>query len=118
MITEFKIFESINVLEIGDYVICNVSVNSEITNSFYKKEQNYKEFIRNNIGQYVKNEPEYTFSYLISYEYIPNEFKGFIIKVDEFPNLQIVAVEKDEILVYSKNKKDLEIKLAANKYNL
>ena len=58
MITQFKIFESINELEIGDYVICNVAVNTDITNSFNKKEQNYKEFMRNNIGQYIKNVPE------------------------------------------------------------
>lgn len=118
MITEFKIFESINELEIGDYVICNVSVEIDIKARYYESEQRYKAFLRNNIGQYIKNEPEVRFSYLISYEYIPEEFKNFIRKDDDFPNIQIIGVERSEILVYSKNKEDLEVKLSANKYNL
>jgi len=118
MITKFKLFENKQEPQIGDYVICDIEVAIDIKDINYVMEQKYKNFLRNNIGKYVKNVPDARFSYCIAYDYIPNEFKFFIRKYDDFPNVQIIGVERSEILVFSKNKEDLEVKLNANKYNL
>jgi len=100
-----KRFENINEPEVGDYVICFDSVNGKIG------ELNI--FLSNNIGIFI--DTEYTvkgYPYLVKFKNIPNNL-GMYTEDDS-----CMMFMKDEIVHFSKNKKDLDIYIDQNKYNL
>ena len=91
--------------QIGDYVICT-DQNPEVS-----------EFTLNNVGKIVKyilmNNDR--FPYKVKYKNVPVKLidKGYI-----FDNNDIRKTSRDEIIHWSKNKKDLELILYTKKYNL
>jgi len=101
-----KEYENINNngIEIGDYVICE-----NIYSVPYKL---LESFLKSNIGRIVK----FNYNrYFIAYDDIPEECNDhFII----YHNLKVMDVFRNEIKYWSKSKKDLEIILQSNKYNL
>ena len=101
MITKFKLYEEINQNEPeeGDYVICS------------EYEKDIKDFIENNVGQYVHYEVGARYPYDIEYN-IPDN----IIKIYFENNCRRFSF--DEIKYWSKDKDELESFLAAKKYNL
>lgn len=109
MITAFKIFENNKEPKIGDYVVC------------YDGDSELKDFMFNNIGQIVKiNKKGYGHKnnlghYLVKYKNYPKELEN------EFTWDDIDGgrpMRKYEILHFSKNKKELEMFIQMNKYNL
>lgn len=98
-----KKFEKLHNLEAGDYVICyeESRLGTDIGN-----------FINNNIGKYLYYEKDNTYHYGVKYENIPIELRsGFTVN-------NIRWFDEREILYYSKDKKELELKLQSLKYNL
>lgn len=92
--------------EIGDYVICEDGFNEA------------KEFLQNNIGQYINIDefPVHAYChYLIKYENVPHNLQMY------FNYNEIIGVRPmrlTEIKHFSSNKEELEALLAQNKYNL
>lgn len=103
-----KTFENLNIEpEVGDYVIC------ETNEGFAKNVIN--SIISRNIGQIIKITDDY-YKYLVYYDCdIPPNLKGFF-NDNEDGHCRLLGI--NEIKHISKNKKDLEIILNANKYNL
>jgi len=97
-----KSFETLNIAEIGDYVIARTS-NTHI--------EDFVDFINNNFGRIIDIENDYI---QIEFKNIPDKleyfFDGFYGNRRTFTN--------DKIVKLFKNKKDAEIYLTANKYNL
>jgi hypothetical protein len=122
MITKFKIFENNNKPQVGDYVYCIEEIGT------YTKNKEVLNFIKNNIGRilgyYEKNynntnNREY---YLVKYENIPNNIED-IFEQDDPDNVDGIIENSyvfypNEIIDFSKEKKDLEKYLDVNKYNL
>ena len=93
--------------QIGDYVICKSSM-QDLLSKYINK------FLTQTIGQCISKTGKH---FLIKYEQIPKELKEFFHRIGEKDN-HFYYFKKHEILQYSKNKKDLEIYIDANKYNL
>ena len=114
-----KTFENINEPQVGDYVICY-----EDTIDY-----NLKSFISNNIGTiykinkiYVNKNKNLECPYIIEYENekIPNNIS---ISFSIFDDSNIAKRNKrnmreEEIIFFSKYKKDVEAYMQANKYNI
>jgi len=103
MITNFKLFETINVgkPEIGDFVICNEDDStSEVTY-----------FTSNNIGKYIKYNYDIEYHYAIYYEDTPKDLGVYFSNGERNMTL-------DEIKYWSKNKEELEYIIKTNKFNL
>lgn len=105
-----KTFENINQPDVGDYVIC--------TDPGIEREQNeeFYDFIHNNIGQITKIENEDNPLYYIHYENIPDNLK-FRMNTAHYV-LDEEPYRRKNITYWAKTKKDLELRLIANKYNL
>jgi len=103
MITKYKIYEKIEIIkppfEIGDYVITK-SQNAGLISIFTD----------NNIGQLLKYYNNN--GCRIKYDNIPKNLKGF------FDNTDVRGFDLNQIIYWSKDKKDLEVILASKKYNL
>lgn len=98
MITTFKLFESIEEPEEGDYVIV------KLKNS--PKNFNMDDVTNNNIGK-------------IQRKFISETTPKFIFYHVVYNNLGIDTwAESDEIVDFSNNKEDLQYILQGNKYNL
>jgi len=100
MITKFKLFEDVKEKgdkfsepEEGDYVICSPD-NFAVS----------KNIVKNNIGQIARIEDDHN-----------SNLKKIYINYDLSSNLM---AWNNEIIYWSKNKKELEPYIAANKYNL
>lgn len=100
-----KTFEEKTKLKIGDYVICH-TIAKYVHNS-----DETLDFIHNNVGKYVKYARSYDLKYCIKYENVPK-----LSEINLYDDL--FWFDKYEIVDYSDNKEELEMKLAANKYNL
>ena len=105
MITQFKMFEfNISKPQIGDYVLCKETLESNLPERSI--------FIENNIGEIIryntKHPRESIYQYIVFYETAPPYL---------FSNSER-EMSDEEILYWSKNKKDLEVILATKKYNL
>ena len=112
-----KTFENINdSLQIGDYVICEC-------NSYTSGEIN--DFLKNNIGKYVKyitnnKSVVENFRYAIEYDNVPHElcqYSSIFSNESGIANI-CMRVNISEIIYFSKNKKDLEVIIKSNQYNL
>ena len=99
--------------EVGDYVICEDCVSLE---------EEFKNFMCNNIGLIVEINPNTNYPYTLYYENIPdNIIDGFSCVLNnnyEYDYKCLRAMSREEIIHFSKNKEDLETILASNKYNL
>lgn len=119
-----KKFENINDTEpeVGDYILIKVNLQE------YGKKEIINNFINNTIGKVYKI---YNDDIRVSYENIPDEIKGWFSKPIYTPSLKFINAikgvgegeytrlfSKDRIVVFSKNKKDVEPYIQANKYNL
>lgn len=94
--------------QIGDYVICNEIPRKYIGND----DKNIEDFLKNNIGIYVKNQNSVQNSYVVKFNNIP---KNMALRFDSTGQR---AFSRNEIIRFSPNKKDLETYINANKYNL
>lgn len=111
MITRFNIFEGTRkhdyiskLLEIGDYVVC------EEEKSYYSDALN--EFLFNNVGRIVEKGGLSKYV-LVEYENIPIEVKKY------FNEKESTRIFRNKFILYhSKDKKDCEIFIDTNKYNL
>ena len=117
MITQFKIFESINngEPEVGDYVIC------QSTFDFFTDVNTYT---RTTIGELVKIDSQRNMYeegddieivYMVRYDNVPENFMFLVFK--EYGGDSLL-MHKQDILYWSKNKKELEKIIDAEKYNL
>lgn len=116
-----KLFEELNIGEpqIDDYVICkdlDVDNSGDYLNFFLLN--NIGKFIRlsNNYDVNVTSLPE-KYKYMIQYDNVPCEFEEDF-HFGEPRNNDCRIMKREEILFWSKDKKDLESIITANKYNL
>ena len=115
MITVFKIFEKINVPEIGDYVLCD-----------YKNSNNIlKDFLKNNIGKIEKKINSYQLGIKtgeiyskIKYDYVPLEIQNFFTNNFISPDDYYYTINIKNITDVAKTKEELELKIKAKKYNI
>ena len=113
-----KTYENLNEPQIGDYCICyeerldpNDNDNIILIN-----------FLKNNIGKIIRErDPNIdainpNIHFFVQYENIPKELYIFFRFVNGRNDVR--GMSKKEILKYSKNKKELEIFIDINKYNI
>jgi len=113
MITEFKIFEKLNIGKprVGDYVIIQTN----------HKDPRLINFFENTITKIVGTKDLFgTLHYIVYFDNIPEELSEIF---DSPFRSKIWRTEHhhftiENIKYWSKNKEDLEYILAANKYNL
>jgi len=102
MITQFKIFEVLqSELEVGDYVLMRSSVHSIV------------EFINNTIGKIIGFDYDKYNNIKVTYDNIPEDLRTYW-----FNNTNDRDFNINQVVEFSKNKEELELKLAAKKYNL
>lgn len=110
--------------QIGDYVIChenshspnsmlNTYLSENIGKILYKR---YADLAKNTILFSKKTTDTNIYLYDAQYDYntIPKNLYNKFVSEDH----NIMSFYKEEILHYSSNKKDLELIIDANKYNL
>ena len=110
--------------QIGDYIVTNVNYNDN------KDQINFTNFIKNNIGQVINIDYNYNKIcnlkppyYIVKYKNIPNNIKSWfgadvVSVINTNYNTDARTFNKSEFQYWSPNKKDCEIFLTANKYNL
>ena len=107
-----KKFEKYYKLQIGDYVICEW-----YDGKYNDKYKQYNDFLKNNVGQLIeitdKLFPGQTF-YIIQYNNIPFELDKF----KSSRNKSSFTMKSRDIIYYSKDKEELELKLIAKKFNI
>jgi hypothetical protein len=122
MITKFKLFETVNIDEpkVGDYVIC-----SEIADVvFYKNEDWYNDYIelinilKDKIGKIVIIDE---LSYLVEYKDVPKKLRQDFFVHNDKKQLVCRRFAREDIVFWSKNKKDLsniDLLRKSKKYNI
>ena len=113
MITQFKIFENLkSELKVGDYVLMRSNASAK----------ELLEFINNNIGQVIKINNFEDLRIRVRYNNIPdNVIPWFGFAERQFPpSIRTAAriFDINQIVEFAKTKEELELKLAAKKYNL
>lgn len=101
-----------NTPKVGDYVLVNVDY----------PEIEFINFLSNNIGQIIDIDDSGYQDYHVKYNNVPEQMEirtahmnnGYGHAFDE----GTWKVDKSEIYAFSKNKEDLKIMIAANKYNI
>ena len=128
-----KTYESLNVPEIGDYVICKDNTVLHHNNQHYKNSTNlqFLDFISTHVGQIVKIDVSHEFFVrydddppinLMDYAFYEKnrsiiwDIKSAKIIYDKYTN--ITSFKKEEILYWSKDKKEVEAMIEGDKYNL
>lgn len=111
-----KSFETINQKpKIGDFIICDKSIAD-----WYKYKDTLNNIISTNIGT-VKNVARSSFgSYSIKYDNISEDEEKLIIdycKDNDWTD-HFIKIDFNDIQYWSNDKKELEILINANKYNL
>jgi hypothetical protein len=108
MITVFKIFENLDILEKGNFVYIHKDYDLDLKILPYI----VKDFIINNIGKIIEIDNQFEPNIVtIKFFNIPNELKKYFKKDSRFFDIT-------EILEFGKTKKELELKLKAKKYNI
>ena len=106
-----KKFENINTPEIGDYIICDVD---------QSRFQDLYEFLKSHIGKviaiFVSNEP-YHVRFDVNREDLEASISNYHKRIYKGKKLTI-SFHPNEVKYFSKNKKDLELKINSDKYNL
>jgi len=93
--------------QIGDYVICIDKTTDD---------ERLVNFINTHIGKIViSDRPMQEYDYIVQYDNIP---EIFICHEFDFNDHTARPMYKDEILYFSPDKKEMEIILQQNKYNL
>ena len=103
-----KKFENIKKIpEVGDYVIIRWELN------------NLAHFLNNNIGQIAYKSPDNSV-FTVKYDNIPNNIKNHFVSPGSLSKDRRLSKSFNlkEILHFSKDIKELELELTANKYNL
>jgi hypothetical protein len=102
-----KHFENINEPEVGDYVMCENYVNSDL--------KILDDFLLVNIGIITNiHNQDKDYPYLIKFEKFPEELKAYT----EHNAGSEMLFKREEIVHFSKNKEDLYMYIQANKYNI
>jgi len=102
-----KTYETLNDFpKNGDYVICKNDYLYVATDR-----DDLNNFLKNNIGQIVDIQ-NLKYSYIIKFNNVPTDIR------DYFNTDYLRGFTRREILHYSKNKKDLELFINVNKFNL
>jgi len=125
MIKKFKLFEKINdgKPEVGDYVICKLAY------QYFERQDELNLFFENNIGQITHIIPftDGSFQYDVRFENIPQfHFRSGIFSSRKRVSNKNVGNKifnvrrkgNNEIVAWSKDRKELEIKIEANKFGL
>lgn len=94
--------------EIGDYVICYEEIDSRID------DDGLAHFLSNNIGKIVRINSLPSIRYSVEYENIPTKLDTWFHDI----KLNCREMRESEIIHWTKNKKELETIITANKYNL
>jgi len=105
MIKIFKLFETYKRKpKKGDYVICS-----------YKEDKKVDVFISNNIGKIINDDYDNAwYNYLVEYDN-----PTIHMKINYTPvNTNSMIFSEEEIVHWSKNKKELEMILTTNKFNI
>ena len=101
-----KTFESLDGPQVGDYVVCEEGIGiNELC-----------DFINNTVGKIIKIDKSVLFTYIVKYENIPQDFKIYFNIFGSLDNSR--GYSTNELLFWSKNKKDVEEYLMSKKYNL
>jgi len=108
MITNFKLYEKLNdgVPEVGDYVICGGKF-------LIGSHKLFRNAVINNIGKIINYDS--TYKYTINYNY---KFGGNINYYTNLEGDNNYYTNSEDILYWSKDKKELEQILQANKFNI
>jgi len=88
--------------QIGDYVLIVQNI------------RNISPFVNENIGTFIGMNDSSIFLYKVQYENIPEELLQFA----DNKNKNILNFSYDEITYWSKDKKELELMITTNKFNL
>jgi len=106
--------EGNKVPKVGDYVICKEysDGNGNSNDEFFLK------FLSENIGQIIKINLYNTIncSFVVEYNDVPRELSEYFSYENYRSNSRKMFI--DEIVYFSKNKKDLDMYITANKYNI
>ena len=126
-----RTYENIDNPKVGDYVICkDITSSDEVSKNFQK-------FLDENIGQIVSGDDINLF--IVLFDKLPSEEileyafytleHSHVKKLIQLPNIKVhksetllytnlCGFEKKEIVFFSDNREDLEIKISANKFNI
>jgi hypothetical protein len=100
-----KQFEEKTKLKIGDYVLCHTNY------QYVYDSDKIIDFLNSNVGRYVKYAKDYDLKYGVKYENIPFFLDKNLVN-------SLLWFDRYDIIDYSDNKEELELKLASKKYNL
>ena len=104
------VLESQDGLKIGDWVICTDP--TVISND----EQDYLNFINNNIGQYFEHKGwKFDWPYKVRYFNIPDDIRNKYFRAGA---IDYAVFTREDIKYWSEDKEKLELILVANKYNI
>jgi len=120
-----KLFEELNIGEpqIGDWVICKDLVQNDALSDGIVS---LNKFLEKNIGRFIRlpNDNDINmqsikkkYKYMIQYDNVPYEFEEDFHFGEPRDN-DCRIMRREEILFWSKDKKDLDPFITANKYNL
>jgi hypothetical protein len=110
-IKTYESIENVSTPKIGDYVICD-DIYYKNNQHFHFRYRQLNNFLKNNIGKIISLDGLYNDRFSVKYKNIPHQ-----IKISYFTD-NIRPFELEEIVHWSKNTKDLEMYITANKYNL
>ena len=113
-------------LNIGKPKVGNYIIYKDSKKSTCEVDILFDEFVANNIGKIYKKRKFASnlttgegSGYLVEYDNIPKKIKDYFhTETDNFNEPLIREAKKDEIIYWSKNKEDIEMILAAKKYNI
>jgi len=105
--------------QIGDYVICYDETFIDHYDPYVDKIMN--EFLENNVGKIIdynseKYHYDHNIRYIVKYQDIPEEIEKYFVYNNGIRSVR--GFRRKEILYSSKDKEELEILIATNKYNL
>ena len=120
-----KMFENLKP-EVGDYVICKEDGDTYSSIEF-------NNYLSNSVGRIIKNSSDSLFH--VTFDHLPSDdvlkYSFYVAKSSIIRNLDkskykmfndkytnVTILDKTDIIDWSKNKEELELKLAANKYNI
>ena len=120
-----KMFENLKP-EVGDYVICKEDGDTYSSIEF-------NNYLSNSVGRIIKNSSDSLFH--VTFDRLPSDdvlkYSFYVAKSSIIRNLDkskykmfndkytnVTILDKTDIIDWSKNKEELELKLAANKYNI
>jgi len=108
MITEFKIFENINILpKVGDYVLIKI---------YDRGDSRLQNFYSDNIGQIMLTTGSDGIYYDVKFENVPNDIKKFFDDDGHSYDFKTFPIGRFEY--WSESKEELEIMIKSKKYNV